>query len=240
MNGPQQSRSRQRWSLSHCGTNVNEIWRCFWDAHPGFEQKEKVLGKQCFWCSYLLWCSPITLDLLWRAHSFLCMVLSSSSRTSWVLLQAPCRHRARQSVAALWSQLCHWAQELVSSEVFLWFLVAKWFCLKQSTLYRAEKAQSFNAFFGNSFTEKTIVLRVKERPWKITVASGSWRQMQTHCINESLTLCACVCVFVWEEMIQMHGCVKEKSQRERLFEILDRVPRVTHFYFVSINHGTVW
>lgn len=29
---------------------------------------------------------------------------------------------------------------------FLQFLVAEWFCLKQTTLYRAEKAHSFNAF----------------------------------------------------------------------------------------------
>lgn len=68
--------------------------------------------------------------------------------------------------------------------------------------------------------------------------------MQMHWINESLTLCVNVCVRVCVclKMTQMHGCVKEKSQRERLFDSLDRVPRVififspsTMWLFVSIE-----
>lgn len=53
-------------------------------------------------------------------------------------------------------------------EEFLQFVVAcSGFCLKQSTLYRAEKAQSFTACLGIPlavlFTEK-IVLRDKGKP----------------------------------------------------------------------------
>lgn len=64
--------------------------------------------------------------------------------------------------------------------------------------------------------------------------------MQMHWVNESLTLCVCAFVCV-SETTQMHVCVNEKSQRERLFERLDRVQWIiNHFYFLSMNHVTIW
>lgn len=63
-------------------------------------------------------------------------------------------------------------------------------------------------------------------------------------MNLSLCVCVCarvcVCVCVCLKMTQMHVCVNEKSQRERLFERLDRVQWITHFYFLSMNHVTTW
>lgn len=64
-------------SLSCCGTNVNEVWRCLWEARPGLEQRETVLEQQCFWCSYtysgalllhLIYCEGPTPSSAWCCH----------------------------------------------------------------------------------------------------------------------------------------------------------------------------
>lgn len=99
--------------------------------------------------THTLWCSPITLDLLWRAHSFLCMVLSSLSRARRVLPQAPCHRRASQSKWPPCGSAPHWAQKLVSFRgvfilfYFLQFVVAcSDFCLKQKEKYTVQGRES--------------------------------------------------------------------------------------------------
>lgn len=94
---------------------------------------------------HTLWCSPITLDLLWRAHSFLCMVLSSSSRASVSF----CRHLVTTEPANQSGCPVVGALSLGLRTSCFWGVFAV-YCgqvvLSQSTLYRAKKAQSFNAF----------------------------------------------------------------------------------------------
>lgn len=153
MDRPHQGSSRRSRSLSRCGTNVNEVCRCFWEAHPGLEQKETVLGQQCFWCSYthtlvLSYYTWFTVKgPLLPLHGAVIFKQSKVCPSSGTL--SPQSQPIK--VAALWLQLSRRAQELVPFEVFLQFLVAKWFCLKKkSTLYGAEIAQSFIAFQTHS------------------------------------------------------------------------------------------
>lgn len=146
-----------------CGVNVNEVWRRFWE-----EQMEGVLGQQCF--LVLLTHTPGALLLhLIRCEGHapsLCMVLSSSSRaeacpSAGTLSPQSQPISGRPMVAAaptLSSRTGSFPRSFFCGEVVL----------SQSTLYRAEKAQSLNAFFlGNPFTEKTV-LRVQGRLWCMT------------------------------------------------------------------------
>lgn len=165
VDGPHQSSSRQSWCLSHCGTNVNEVWRSFWDS-------------SAFWCSYthsgalllhLIYCEGPTPSSAWCCH------LRAERGVS--LPQAPCHHRASQSK---WSVAAPSTGLRTGSFLRCFFAVS---CGKLSqTKYTVQGREStvIRCMFGNPFTEK-IVLRVKGRPWKTTVASGSWRQM--HWIN---------------------------------------------------------
>lgn len=172
--------------------------------------------------THTLWCSPITLDLLWRAHSSLCMVLSSSSRGSCVLLQTPCHHRASSiKVAALWSQLCHWASKTGP----FWGAFAV-YCDKVVLSQTKYTVQGTQCTVGNPFTEKTIVLRAKGRPWENNCSIWELAP-NAGALNQWISHFVCECV----KMTRMHGCVKEESQRERLFNSPDRIPWITPFCF---------
>lgn len=129
------------------------------------------VGIAVLWCSYthsgalllhLIYCEGPTPFSAWCCH--LQAEQGVSSYRHLVTTQPA------SNVAAQQLQLCHWAQDSHAFEVFLQFILAKWFCLKQSTLYR-KHSQSMHFWF---------ILRDKGRPWKITVASGSWLQMQMH------------------------------------------------------------
>lgn len=117
---------------------VAQMWMdLFWEYHPGFEHQGK--RGQCFWCSNTLWCSPITLDLLWRALYALHGAVIFKQRERRVLLQAPCHHRASQSKwppavgAALRTGSFRGANVVYCGKVVL-FLT--------NTLYGAEQAHS--------------------------------------------------------------------------------------------------
>jgi len=94
--------------------------------------EEAVLGQQCFWWSYthsgalllhLIYCEGPTPPSAWCCH------LQAEWGVSF------CRHLVTSEPANSRTG-SYWGAFAV--------IVAKWFCLKQSTLYRAEKAQSFN------------------------------------------------------------------------------------------------
>lgn len=117
---------------------------------------------------HLIYCEGPTPSSAWCCH------LRAERGVSF-FLQAPCHHRASQS---------KWLPYGCSSVIGLknWF-PSRSFC---SFLWQSgfgsnkvhcpgQRKHSHSMHFGNPFTEKTIVLRVKGRPWKITVASGSWR-----------------------------------------------------------------
>lgn len=191
---------------------VNEVWRCLREARPGFEQRETVLSQQMLLVllhTHTLWCSPITLDLLWRAHSSLCMVLSSSSRGSCVLLQTPCHHRASSiKVAALWSQLCHWASKTGP----FWGAFAV-YCDKVVLSQTKYTVQGTQCTVGNPFTEKTIVLRAKGRPWEndcsiweLAPNAGALNQWISHF----------VCVSVWKWLECMGAWKRKAKERDYL------------------------
>lgn len=124
---------------------VNEVWRCLREARPGFEQRETVLSQQMLLVLlhththsgalllHLIYCEGPTPPSAWCCHlraegavSF-CrhLVTTEPAQSKWL----PCGH---SSVTGL--------RKLVPFEVLLQFIVAKWFCLKQSTLYRALSA----------------------------------------------------------------------------------------------------
>lgn len=135
------------------------LWRkCEWSLdkllgkpNPRFKQKETVLGQQCFWCSYThtlvlsyyyTWFTvkgpllPLHGAVIYRAEG-------GASFCRHLVTTEPASQSGRPVVAAL---------SLGSTTgsfwgAFLQFIGAKRFGLKLSTLYRAEKAQSFGALF---------------------------------------------------------------------------------------------
>lgn len=214
---------------------VAQMWMKSGDAFEkpilGLSRRKQCWVSRWFWCSYththsgalllhLIYCEGPTPPSAWCCH------LRAEGAVSF------CRHLVTTEPAqSKWPPCgcsCHWASKTGS----FWGAFAV-YCGKVVLSQTKYTVQGTQCTVGNLFTEKTIVLRAKGRPWKTTVASGSWLQMQVHWINESLTLCVCECV----KMTRMHGCVKEESQRERLFNSPDRIPWITPF---CVQASTMW
>lgn len=87
---------------------------------------------------HLIYCEGPTLYSAWCCHL---QAERGASFYKHLVTTEPANQSGCPMVAAL--SLGSRADSFMES---LQFLVAKWFCLKQTTLYRAEKAHSFNAF----------------------------------------------------------------------------------------------
>ena len=125
---------------------MNEVWGCW-----VLEQKDKSVGTAVlFGAPTHTWCSPITLDIYCEgptpSSAWCCHLQAERARVcpsaGTLSPQSQPIKSGRPMVAALSFGLENW----FLFDEFLQFLVAKVVLSQKSTLYRAEKAQSFHAF----------------------------------------------------------------------------------------------
>lgn len=185
---------------------VAQMWMKSRDAFGkpilGLNRRKQCWDSSAFWCFYthsgalllhLIYCEGPTPSSAWCCH------LRAEQGVSFckhLVTTEPANQSGRPMVAAL---------SLGTTTGSLWgvFAVSCGNVVLSQTKYTVQGREStvIQCIFGNVFTEKTIVLRVKGRPlenycsfWELAPNANALNQLISHFVR----VCECGCLCVWK------------------------------------------